>query len=99
QRLKADYPFLEPRHAYRLVRLYGTRAWVLLGKAASSADLGQHFGWDLYAAEVHYLIAQEWAMTAQDVLWRRTKIGLHVTDAQAEALDTFMAQTVQRPSQ
>ncbi|WP_425374694.1 hypothetical protein [Phyllobacterium myrsinacearum] len=48
---------------------------------------------------MHYLIAQEWAMTAQDVLWRRTKIGLHVTDAQAEALDTFMAQTVQRPSQ
>ena len=99
QRLQADYPFLAPRHAYRLVRLYGTRAWVLLGTAASLTDLGEHFGWDLYAAEVRYLIAQEWAMTAQDVLWRRTKVGLHVTDAQADALETFMAKTVQRRSQ
>ncbi|MBQ9349559.1 glycerol-3-phosphate dehydrogenase C-terminal domain-containing protein, partial [Phyllobacterium sp.] len=81
-----------------LVRLYGTRAWVLLGTAASLTDLGEHFGWDLYAAEVRYLIAQEWAMTAQDVLWRRTKVGLHVTDAQADALETFMAKTVQRRS-
>src|SRR5690606_7153390 len=59
KKLLAAYPFLSPAHARRLFRLYGTRARILLGSAASLADLGQHFGADLYEAEVRYLIENE----------------------------------------
>lgn len=88
--LKTDFPFLEPRLARRLVRLYGTRARTLLGQARSRADLGRDFGGDLYEAEVRYLMQHEWAMTAEDILWRRTKRGLHLVPEQVEALGQFM---------
>jgi glycerol-3-phosphate dehydrogenase len=88
--LEADYPFLERNHARRLVRLYGTRARAILGNAADTGDLGRHFGADLYEAEVTYLARQEWAKSADDVLWRRTKRGLVVSKREAEALDAFM---------
>ncbi|TIT31100.1 MAG: glycerol-3-phosphate dehydrogenase, partial [Mesorhizobium sp.] len=55
-----------------------------------NADLGRNFGADLYEAEVRYLVQNEWAMTAEDVLWRRTKRGLHLGREQAAALDEFM---------
>ena len=84
------YPFLERGHARRLIRLYGTRAGSLLGEAQSPAELGRHFGADLYAAEVHYLMRLEWARNAQDVLWRRTKLGLRLDAGQAAALDAYM---------
>ncbi|RWK43202.1 glycerol-3-phosphate dehydrogenase [Mesorhizobium sp.] len=89
-KLKAAYPFLDARLARRLTRLYGTRARMLLGLAKSNADLGRNFGADLYEAEVRYLVQNEWAMTAEDVLWRRTKRGLHLSREQAAALDEFM---------
>ena len=92
--LRAGYPFLEPAHAARLVRLYGTRARVLLGQARSAAELGRHFGADLFEAEIRYLMAHEWATTAQDVLWRRTKRGLRLTEAEAAALEDYMRGTV-----
>ena len=63
---------------------------MLLGKAASVKDLGRLFGADLYEAEVRYLVEHEWAMTADDVLWRRTKRGLRLTKDQAASLQTFM---------
>src|SRR5690606_29341133 len=75
-RLRRDYPFLEAAHGARLVRLYGTRAWDLLGSASADADLGRNFGADLREREVRWLAAKEWAMTAEDILWRRTKMGL-----------------------
>jgi glycerol-3-phosphate dehydrogenase len=90
ERLTATYPFLEPAHARRLVRLYGTRTGTILGAARSPADLGRHFGADLYEAEVRYLIGNEWALSADDVLWRRTKRGLRLTAGEAAALDDFM---------
>ena len=90
-RLRKAHPYLEAAHARRLVRLYGTRAQILLGLAKSTVDLGRHFGVDLYEAEVRYLMQHEWASTAEDVLWRRTKRGLRLTGEQAEALDRFMA--------
>ncbi|WP_099867676.1 glycerol-3-phosphate dehydrogenase [Pararhizobium haloflavum] len=93
-RLRKAYAFLEPAHARRLVRLYGTQAHTLLGPAQGTADLGRHFGADLYAAEVDYLIANEWARTAQDVLWRRTKRGLHVGEGTHAALDAYMADRI-----
>jgi glycerol-3-phosphate dehydrogenase len=89
-KLKADYPFLERKHARRLARLYGTRARKILGLARSTAELGRCFGADLYEAEIRYLIREEWALTAEDVLWRRTKRGLKLTGVQAEHLADFM---------
>ena len=88
--LQADYPFLQPGHARRLCRLYGTRARILLGSARSPGDLGRHFGADLYEAEVVYLAEHEWAVTAEDVLWRRTKRGLVLSAEQAGAVETFL---------
>lgn len=89
-RLKNAYPFLDQRLARRLTRLYGTRAEKLLGLAKSYADLGRNFGADLYEAEVRYLVENEWAVTAEDVLWRRTKRGLHFSREQTTALEEFM---------
>jgi glycerol-3-phosphate dehydrogenase len=85
------------RHSYlprslaaRLVRAYGTKVERLLAGAASMADLGQVFGADLTEAEVRYLMAEEWATRADDVVWRRTKLGLRLSGAETAALDTFM---------
>src|SRR6185312_6593904 len=88
--LTAAYPFLDARLARRLARLYGTCAQKLLGDARSLADLGRDFGADLYEAEVRYLARHEWALAAEDVLWRRTKRGLHFDAGQTAALDKFM---------
>ncbi|ODT55353.1 MAG: glycerol-3-phosphate dehydrogenase [Methylobacterium sp. SCN 67-24] len=89
-KLKSAYPFLDMRLARRLTRLYGTRAKVLLGLAKSEADLGRNFGADLYEAEVRYLVDNEWAVSADDVLWRRTKRGLKLGKDQAAALEEFL---------
>jgi glycerol-3-phosphate dehydrogenase len=88
--LRRAYPFIAARMARRLVRLYGTRAKTILGSAASLADLGCCFGADLYEAEVRHLAENEWALTAEDVLWRRTKRGLHFSKDETEALDAFL---------
>ncbi len=95
-KLKSAYPFLDQRLARRLTRLYGTRAQVLLGLAKSNADLGRDFGADLYEAEVRYLCENEWALTSEDVLWRRTKRGLHFSREQVAVLDEFMRGISQR---
>ncbi len=86
-RLARSYPFLERPHAARLVRAYGTLARRLLGSAKSAADLGAHYGATLTEAEVHYLVEREWAVTVEDILWRRSKLGLRLTAEQAAALD------------
>jgi len=83
-----DYGFMTDRWARRLVRAYGTDARLLLGKAGSAAGLGQDFGASLTAAEVDWLMTHEFARTAEDVLWRRSKLGLR--DADAAALDAYM---------
>jgi glycerol-3-phosphate dehydrogenase len=90
--LAARYPFLGENEAGRLIRLYGTRAWTILGKATAQTDLGEAFGHGLTAAEVDYLIAQEWARTAEDILWRRTKLGLHFTPAQTARLQAYITE-------
>ena len=93
-KLKAAYPFLALHLARRLTRLYGTRARTLLGLAKSEADLGRKFGPDLYEAEVRYLIDHEWAVTADDVLWRRTKRGLTLSREEVSALGEYMKGSV-----
>eukprot|EP01012_Entosiphon_sulcatum_P021846 TRINITY_DN26714_c0_g6_i1.p1 TRINITY_DN26714_c0_g6~~TRINITY_DN26714_c0_g6_i1.p1 ORF type:complete len:521 (+),score=87.78 TRINITY_DN26714_c0_g6_i1:22-1563(+) len=88
--LQKRYAFLSRGHAERLVRCYGTRAADILGKAGSIADLGQHFGGTLYEAEVRFLVDHEWAYCAQDILWRRTKQGLHMGTEQVAALEHYL---------
>ena len=88
--LAADYPFLTEAHAERLARLYGTRARRILGQAKTAADLGRAFGGALTEAELRYLHAEEWARTGEDVLWRRTKLGLVLDATEARAVDDFM---------
>jgi glycerol-3-phosphate dehydrogenase len=84
--LERRRPGLDPALLARLARLYGTQADVLLGDAKTPADLGVVLGGDLTEREVMYLKTYEWAAAPEDVLWRRTKTGLHMTpDERAEA--------------
>ncbi len=90
RRLGMDYPGLPGTLLRRLMRLYGTRARVILGSAKTMDDLGENFGADLSAAEVRYLVEQEWARTAEDVLWRRTKLGLRIGAEDAARLEVHL---------
>jgi glycerol-3-phosphate dehydrogenase len=92
ERTLRTWPFLTTNHAWRLTRAYGTRVDNVLKSATKATDLGVRFGADLTAGEVRYLMTKEWAQTADDVLWRRSKLGLHFSDAQRQTLDRFMAQ-------
>jgi glycerol-3-phosphate dehydrogenase len=88
--LMKRYGFLARPHAARLVRMYGTRAKDMLGAAQSAADLGRDFGATLTEAEVGYLMREEWAQRAEDVLWRRSKLGLRLSAEQAAAVASAM---------
>jgi glycerol-3-phosphate dehydrogenase len=77
---------LDPATAERLARSYGAEARQIL-----RAPLGQHFGHGLYEAELRWLVDKEWACTAEDVLWRRTKLGLVMTPAEAQQVAGFLA--------
>ncbi|MFY7836898.1 MAG: glycerol-3-phosphate dehydrogenase [Novosphingobium sp.] len=88
--LQARYPFLEPAWAARLLHAYGTLATTVLGDAQSLADCGEHFGHGLTEREVRYLIAREWVHEADDILWRRTKLGLRLSEQQQERLRCVM---------
>jgi glycerol-3-phosphate dehydrogenase len=85
------WKFLTEPQARRLVGAYGSRLAAVLGEAKSRADLGPAFGSELTAAEVRYLMAHEWARFADDVLWRRSKLGLTMKPEEREALVAFMA--------
>nr|WP_298728937.1 glycerol-3-phosphate dehydrogenase [uncultured Steroidobacter sp.] len=76
------WPFLSASMAHRLARAYGTRVEKILGKAQAMLDLGEDYGAGLTQAEIDYLIANEWARSAEDILWRRTKLGLHLSEEQ-----------------
>ena len=90
EEIARDYPFAGAGLAGRLARAYGTRARAILGAARALEDLGQHFGATLTEAEVRYLVEQEWAQTAEDILWRRTKLGLRLAADEAVALESWM---------
>jgi glycerol-3-phosphate dehydrogenase len=85
------WPFLVEPHARRLVRAYGRRVERVLKGAQSMDDLGPRFTDDLTGVEVLYLVENEWAQTADDVLWRRSKLGLTTTPEQRTALGQFVA--------
>jgi glycerol-3-phosphate dehydrogenase len=73
------------------VRTYGTYAFDIMGQAASVQDLGYRFAGTLYEREVEYLIKHEWAITSEDILWRRTKQGLYATAEDVLELDKYLA--------
>jgi glycerol-3-phosphate dehydrogenase len=83
--------WMDPDLLARLSRAYGTRMQAIVGNAARMQDLGRHFGHGLYEAELRYLRDTEFARTAEDVLWRRTKLGLKFTRAEAAALERWFA--------
>ena len=93
EKMKADYPWMPPSLRRHYGRVHGSRAARIVGDATSLDGLGHHFGGNLYEAEVRFLVAHEWAMTAEDVLWRRTKHRLHLDAAeQAAFADWFDAE-------
>lgn len=85
------YSWAPPEMLLRLARAYGTRMTAILGPHSDLSDLGQNFGGNLYEAEVAYLIEQEFACTAEDVLWRRSKLGLHLDTVSEQALVRWFA--------
>lgn len=89
-KLQRDYPFIGAHLARRFANSYGTLTHILLNKANSESDLGQDFGNQLFQVEVDYLIHHEWAHSAEDILWRRTKLGLEFTPEQVTALESYV---------
>ncbi|MGY8662464.1 glycerol-3-phosphate dehydrogenase [Bradyrhizobium sp. UFLA05-109] len=87
--------FLSEAQAQRLVGSYGSRLPAVLGEAASWAELGPAFGPELTGAEVRYLMHTEWARFADDILWRRSKLGLTMPPADRDALAAFMANAIE----
>ena len=89
--LSRAYEWLAPQICRRLCRSYGTRAWSILGDARSTEDLGEDFGAGLYMAEIRHLVEQEWARTAEDIAWRRSKLGLRLSRLQLDVIDQRLA--------
>jgi glycerol-3-phosphate dehydrogenase len=86
-----EFLFIDRPWATRLVRCYGTDARKIYSGATSVSDLGECFGSTLFAAEVIWLMTHEFARTAEDVVWRRTKLGLHLNNDQIENINSWMA--------
>jgi glycerol-3-phosphate dehydrogenase len=84
--LRERHNWLPTDVALHYARLYGTLTYAMLKNAKALADLGQHFGSTLYQAEIDYLRGHEWALAPDDILYRRTKSGLHMTDSQRKAV-------------
>jgi glycerol-3-phosphate dehydrogenase len=99
--LQRGRPWLPPPLARRYARAYGSRVERVIAGAGKLDDLGEDLGGGLYEAEVEHLVDQEWAMTAEDILWRRSKLGLHVPQGTGERLTAWLErrgarQTVRR---
>ncbi len=90
EKLATQYPFID---ANRFIRSYGTEAFDILGDAKSVQDLGVDFGGGLYSREVDWLIKNEFAETAEDIIWRRTKRGLHMNDQEINELSKYLKQS------
>ena len=90
EQLITEFPFLTEFWATRLIKAYGTEAFDVLDDARSEEDLGQSFGATLSAREVIWLVKNEYARCADDIVWRRSKLGLRLTTQQIEFLETWM---------
>ncbi|QIP57771.1 glycerol-3-phosphate dehydrogenase [Hafnia alvei] len=90
--LRRRFTWLPEALARRYVRTYGTRAEQLIGTAQSLEELGEHFGHHLYEAELRYLVAEEWVVELDDAIWRRTKLGMWLDDAQKQRVAQWLAE-------
>lgn len=89
-KISKQFPWLPEHMRARFVTSYGTLIYPLLGDSKSLDDLGRHFGAQLFEKEVRYMVESEWAMCAEDIMWRRSKLGLHLTEEQVAELDAFI---------
>ncbi len=94
RRVAERYPFLSADNASRIFSTYGTCAFEWLGDAQQAGSLGEDFGCGLSEAEVHYLVRAEWARTVEDILWRRTKMGLRVAPEGVQRLEEYLCRIV-----
>lgn len=90
--IKKDFPFLTDSWAKRLIRAYGTEAAEILGDAKAASDLGEDFGETIYARELDWAVAKEWVKTADDFLWRRSKLGLRTSREQNLRISAYIQQ-------
>jgi glycerol-3-phosphate dehydrogenase len=96
--LGRSFPWLPEQIRKRWVRTYGTLSLDILQDCSILGDLGEDFGAGLHAREVEYLVTNEWALTADDILWRRTKLGLHLQHADTVALHACVKQALENSS-
>lgn len=89
--LKREFNWMPEPLLYRYAHAYGARCRVVLKNCRRIADLGQHFGDQVYEAEIRYLLEHEWAMTAEDILWRRSKLGLHVSPETQQNIEAYLS--------
>ena len=90
-RLRKSYHWLPESVIKRFAQSYGDLSFRVLGKAGAIGDLGEDFGTGLYALEVDYLICNEWAYSVQDILWRRSKLGLSMDAEGVGRLEKYLA--------
>ncbi len=90
QKVTKTYPFLSDETCTRMAHAYGTRVFDILGTAKTKKELGIDFGAGLFEREVRHFLGHEWAKTAEDILWRRSKRGLHLTPAQIKNLENWL---------
>jgi len=91
ERISRQVPFLQPETQRRLARSYGLNALKILEPVNSLDKLGQHFGCGLYEREVEYLLTNEWAVSAEDILWRRSKLGYFLSSEEKSRLENYLA--------
>jgi glycerol-3-phosphate dehydrogenase len=96
ERKQAQYDWLPEDLVYRYARSYGTRMDKFLEGARGPADLGRDFGEGIYEAEILYLVQKEWARTGEDVLWRRSKLGLHLSKRTINALESAIPEMARK---
>ncbi|WP_180177538.1 glycerol-3-phosphate dehydrogenase [Acinetobacter sp. YH12039] len=97
QEIRAQITDAPEALAKRWASAYGSRIWNILGEATSVDQLGKHFGQGLYAEEVDYLCRFEWVTTSEDILWRRSKLGLSFTQIEMNQLDAYLVSKQQEP--
>ena len=94
--IQQQIPSVDDALAMRWAKAYGTRVWLMLGEAKNLDELGMYFGAGLYAQEIYYLYVHEWAQTSDDILYRRTKLGLMMTMDQQQVVSDYLRQRDER---
>ena len=97
-RIRDTFDWVPTEIARRWATSYGSRTWRMLEGVQSLSDLGEHIGGGLYTREVDYLCSEEWATTAHDILWRRSKLGLFTTEAEQQKLADYLSKVEQNRS-